>query len=234
MIFLDFFKAFSQFADPRFRRVLWLGVGLTIALLVAVYSLFLWLMNPTFEGDITLPIIGPVSWLGDLLSWGSLGLMLILSVFLMIPVASAITSFFLDDVAEAVEDMHYPHLPPVPRTPFYDSVKDTVNFLGILIAANVLAFAIYAVVPFLSVFIFFALNGFLLGREYFQVAAMRRLGREGAKELRRQNTGKIWFAGCLMALPLSIPLINLFIPILGAATFTHLYHRISGTAATSG
>lgn len=234
MIFLDFAKAVSQLADPRFRRVLLLGLGLTVALLITAYSLILWLLNPTFQGDFDLPIIGPVTWLGDLLSWGSLGLMLVLSIFLMIPVASAITSLFLDDVAQAVEDVHYPHLQPVPRLPFFETIKDTINFLGILIGANILAFALYALLPFLSVLIFFALNGFLLGREYFQIAAMRRLGRDGAKTLRREHMGKIWIAGCLMAVPLSIPLINLFIPILGAATFTHLYHRISGTAVTSG
>ena len=234
MIFIDFFKAVSQLADPRFRRVLFLGVALTIALLVAIYGLFLWLLNPTLSSEFDIPGIGPVTWIGDLLSWGSLGLMIFLSVFLMIPVASAITSLFLDDVAQAVEDVHYPHLPRVERTPLWDCVKDTVNFLGILIGANILAFALYALLPFLSVFIFFGINGFLLGREYFQIAAMRRLGREGAKELRKNNMGQIWLAGCLMALPLSIPLINLIIPILGAATFTHVFHRINGTAATSG
>jgi uncharacterized protein involved in cysteine biosynthesis len=71
------------------------------------------------------------------------------------------------------------------------------------------------------------MNGFLLGREYFQIAAMRREGREGAKALRKRHIGTIWLAGCLMALPLSIPVVNLLIPVLGAATFTHLYHRLT-------
>jgi uncharacterized protein involved in cysteine biosynthesis len=56
---------------------------------------------------------------------------------------------------------------------------------------------------------------------------MRRIGRAAAKDLRKEHQGKIWVAGCLMAVPLSFPLINLFIPILGAATFTHLYHAVS-------
>jgi len=30
-----------------------------------------------------------------------------------------------------------------------------------------------------------------------------------------------------MAVPLTFPLINLIIPILGAATFTHLFHRLA-------
>lgn len=225
-IISSFFLAIGQLPDPRFRRVLMLGIGLTIALLVAAYAAILWVIRTLAEGEVELPFIGQITWLGDLLSWGSLGLMLLLSVFLMVPVASAITSLFLDDVADAVEDQHYPHLTPPPRVPFWESLRDSVNFLGLLIGANILAFGLYALLPFFAVPIFFALNGFLLGREYFQIAAMRREGREGAKALRAKHRGKIWLAGCLMALPLSIPLVNLIIPILGAATFTHLYHRV--------
>ena len=224
MIFSSFFKSVGQMGDPRFRRVLFLGIALTIALLAGFYALFLTVMNEAIDGGISLPIIGEVTWIGDLLSWGSLFLMLFLSMFLMVPVASAITSLFLDEVAAAVEAKHYPTLPPVQPTPFYESLRDTLNFLGILIGANVLAILLYAILPFAAIFIFWALNGFLLGREYFQIAAMRRLGREGAKRARKENFGLIWLAGCLMALPLTVPLLNLFIPILGAATFTHLFH----------
>jgi uncharacterized protein involved in cysteine biosynthesis len=85
----------------------------------------------------------------------------------------------------------------------------------------------YALLPFLAVPIFYALNGYLLGREYFTVAAMRREGRAGAKAMQQRYNGQIWMAGVLMAIPLTIPLMNLFIPILGAATFTHLYHRLA-------
>lgn len=227
MILAAFFKAISQLPDPRFRRVLMLGIGLTIALLIGTYAGLLWLVQTVTADGVTIPWIGKVGWVGDLLSWGSLGVMILLSVFLMVPVASAITSLFLDDVAQAVEDAHYPHLPQVPRGNFWDAVKDTVNFLGVLLVANIAAFALYVLLPFLALPIFFALNGYLLGREYFQLAATRRIGRENAKALRRQHWVKIWIAGCLMALPLSIPLVNLVIPILGAATFTHLYHRLS-------
>lgn len=229
MILGDFFKAVGQLTDARFRRVLMLGIGLSIALLIAAYAALLWVINTLDPSSINIPGIGPITWLGDLLSWGSFFLMLFLSMFLMIPVASAITSMFLDDVAAAVEDVHYPHLYPAPRVSFWDGVRDTVNFLGVLIGANILALFIYAALPFAAFFIFYALNGYLLGREYFQLAAMRREGREGAKVLRNQYRGQIWIAGCLMALPLSIPIVNFLIPVLGAATFTHLYHRLAKT-----
>lgn len=214
-------------SDPRFARVFWLGIGLTLALLVASYGGVLWLIQWLTGDAITVPGVGEVTWLGDLLAWGSVFLMVFLSIFLMVPVASTITSLFLDDVAQAVEDRHYAHLPPVPRLGWGDQIRDTVGFLGVLIAANVMAFVAYAIVPFASPFIFYGLNGYLLGREYFQMAAMRREGRVRAKEMGRAHRAEIWAAGCLMAVPLSIPLVNLAIPILGAATFTHIYHRIA-------
>ncbi|MDG1862842.1 MAG: EI24 domain-containing protein [Yoonia sp.] len=227
MILTSFFKALAQLPDPRFRRVLLLGIGLTVALLAGTYAALLWVIQSFAAGGLSLPFMGEVSWLGDLLSWGSFGLMILLSVFLMVPVASAMTSLFLDDVAQAVEDEHYPSLPSVPRANFWEGLRDTVNFLGVLIGANILAFALYALLPIFALPIFFALNGYLLGREYFQLAAMRRIGRAEAKILRKKHGGKIWIAGCLMAMPLTIPLVNLIIPILGAATFTHLFHRLN-------
>jgi CysZ protein len=233
VILTDFAKALGQLPDPRFRRVLWLGIGLTIALLVAVYAGLLLLIDATASGPLTLPWIGQITWIGDLLGWGSLGLMLLLSIFLMIPVASAITSFFLDDVADAVETKFYPALPPAPHTTLWDGLRDTVSFLGLMLIANLLAFVAYALFPPFAPLIFYAMNGFLLGREYFQVAAMRREGRAGAKALRRQHGGTIWVAGVLMAVPLSVPLLNLFVPILGAATFTHLYHRLKTPKAAA-
>ena len=72
------------------------------------------------------------------------------------------------------------------------------------------------------------MNGFLLGREYFTLAAIRRIGRQGARELRSRHAATIWLAGVLMAIPLTVPLLNLVVPILGAATFTHLFHMLNG------
>lgn len=228
MIFTDFTKAVRQLTDHRFQRVLVFGIALTIALLFGIYALFLTAISSLGPEVLTIPFVGEITWVKDLLGWGSLFFMLLLSFFLMVPVASAFTGLFLDDVAKAVERKHYPTLPPVPRIPFRDSLVDTLNFLGVLIGANILALIIYAVMNVFSPLAFWALNGYLLGREYFQMVAMRRLGRAGAKALRKQHWFEIWLAGVLMAVPLTIPLINLLVPVLAAATFTHLYHRLDG------
>jgi CysZ protein len=227
MIFASFFKALGQIGDPRFRRVMGLGVLLALALLAAVYAGFLVLINSFVPGTIDLIFVGPITGIDALLGWGSLFLMLGLSVFLMVPVASAFSGLFIEDIADAVEDRHYPGLPPVTPVRLGDSLVDSLNFLGLVIAANVLALVLYIFAgPFIPV-VFWAVNGWLLGREYFTLVATRRLGREGAKALRAQNSGRIWLAGILMAAPLSVPLVNLVIPVLGVATFTHLFHRMA-------
>lgn len=233
VIFSAFLRTLGQLGDTRFRRVLLLGIVLTLALLVgacaAVFVLLQWMFGP----EATLPLFGPVSWLGDFLSWTSLFVMLALSIFLMIPVASAITSMFLEDVADAVEDRHYAHLSPATPVPFGEALRDTVSFLGVLIGANIMALFLYAIFSPLTPFIFYGMNGYLLGREYFTLVAMRREGRAGARRMLRENSLTIWAAGILMAVPLTVPVMNLVIPILGAASFTHIYHGLRKAGAKS-
>jgi uncharacterized protein involved in cysteine biosynthesis len=227
VIFRAFLRALSQLGDRRFRRVVFLGVLLALALLFAVHALFLqviWWLSPE---SVDLPVIGPVTGVETLLGWASILVMVGLSVFLMVPVASAFTGLFLEDVADAVEDRHYPGLPPATVQPWPEALRQAANFLGIVIALNVLALFLYPFAGPAIPLIFWALNGYLLGREYFTLVALRRLPLPEARALRSRNRWTLWAAGTLMAAPLSIPLVNLVIPVLGVATFTHLFHQMA-------
>lgn len=225
MIVSDFLKALAQLTDRRFRRVLWLGIGLSMALLAGMTLLFVGAIEWLVPGDLTLPLIGTIHWVDNALSWATVALMMVFSVFLMVPVASAFTGFFLEDVAQAVEDRHYPGLPEVARITLGETLLDSLSFFGVMLAVNLVALVLYIPAGPLAPVLFWVVNGYLLGREYFQMVAMRRLGRAGAAALRRKYAGRIWLAGTLMAMPLSLPLVNLLIPVLGAATFTHQFHR---------
>jgi len=226
MIFTSFFKALAQLGDPRFRKILWRGIGLTLGLLAAITALAVWGVGWLVGDAVTLPLLGEVQWVDNVLSWAFLALMIVLSVFLMVPVASAFVSMFLDRIAEAVEDRHYPGLPKVKGPPLTDEIVDGLSAMGVLIAANIVALVVTLLLPIAGLPLFYAVNGFLLGREYFTLVAMRRIGRRAAKEMRRRHAARIWMAGVLMAVPLSVPVLNLVVPIIGAATFTHLYHRL--------
>ena len=229
MILKSILAALSQMSDARFRSVLLRGVGLTLALLIGAYVVVFWLIQFLLPEAFTLPFVGEVRFVDDLLSWGSVVLMVFLSVFLMVPVASAFTGLFLDDVADAVEEKHYSDLGPAPRVGLAASLRESLGFLGVLIAANLVALLAYLIFAPFAPLIFYALNGFLLGREYFAMISVRRLGRSGAKAAFRRNIGTIWVAGALMAVPLTVPIVNLAVPILGVAAFTHLYHRLNTT-----
>jgi CysZ protein len=224
----DFAKALGQLTDPRFRKVLLMGLGLTIALLAGATVLFGWVVGLFVPDVVTLPFFGEVTWLDSVASWATVLLMLVLSVVLMVPVAAAFTGIFLDDVAEAVEERHYPGLAPVGSIPLMDTLRDSVSLIAVTIGVNLVALILFFFVGPLAPVLFWAVNGYLLGREFFQMAAMRREGREGATALRSRHAGQIWLAGTLMAVPLSVPLVNLLMPVIGAATFTHMYHRLAG------
>jgi len=223
MIFDAFLKALSQMSDPRFRRILLTGVGVTIALLAGAT----WGVQLLLPDTVSLPWFGEISWLSSLLSGFVLVSMIGLSVFLMVPVASLFTGLFLEQVADAVEAKHYAHLPAADKVSFSDALVDSLKFFGLLIVVNLLAIVIYLLSTVLAPVIFWIVNGILLGREYFQLVAMRRLGRKGANALRKKHRPTIWLAGFLMAVPLSMPLVNLFIPVLGVAVFTHIFHKLN-------
>jgi CysZ protein len=227
MIFTDFSRALAQIGDQRFRRVVFLGVLLALALLVAVYALLLIVIQWFDPGSAELFMIGPVEGLGTLLSIGSFFLILGLSIVLMVPTAAAFSGIFVEDVADAVEDEFYPGLPPAPPRSFGTGLIEVVNFTGVFIAVNFVLLVALFLGP-LYIPIYWAANGWLLGREYFNIVALRRLPPDEVKALRRQHGIQVWIAGTLMAAPLSIPLLNLVIPVLGVATFTHLFHRLAG------
>jgi CysZ protein len=226
MILSDFLKSVAQFDDPKFRRVLWRGMGLTIALLIAACLLVNFGINQLLSSAWAANLIGNQSWLGALINVGGVLFTIALSIWLMVPVTSAIIALFLDEVAQAVEARHYPHLPKQTATKLQDQILVGIRFLGILLLANIGALILSMIVPLLAPFVFWATNGYLMGREYFQMAAMRRMPRAQAQELFQRHQGSIWTAGILMAIPMSIPLVGLFIPILGAATFTHQFERL--------
>lgn len=223
MILNDFLKALGQMGDRRFQGVLWSGIGLTVLLLAALTWGLLWLL----PDSVSLPWYGEVAWLSRLLDGFAIAAMIGLSVFLMVPVASLFMGIFNDRVADAVEDLHYPQAGPARGASLSESIFDGISFFGLIVVVNLLGIVVYLLSTVAAPLVFWVVNGILLGREFFQLVAMRRLGRAGARRLRQRHRLEIWLAGVLMAVPLTIPVINLIVPVLGAATFTHLYHRLA-------
>ncbi len=220
----DFSRALAQLGDPKFLWVLVKALGLTIGLFATAFYLLVSL-GSLLPGSVSLPWIGDIP-LGDWFDGLAFVGVLVSSAFLMFPVAMLFIGLFLEEIADAVEARYYPGLPAA-RHNIVAMVMETLRFLGIMMVANLLALIIYFASTLLAPVIFWLVNGYLLGREYFQLVAMRRLGLRGADKLRKRYRWQIWLAGILMAVPLSVPVLNLLVPLLGVATFTHQFHRLS-------
>lgn len=223
----DFSRAVAQLGDRRFLGVLLRALALTVLALAAVSALVVFGLDWLLPDSVTLPWIGSIGYVDAIASWAALGVMMLLSVVLMVPVAAAVVGFFLDDIAAAVEERHYPGLPPARTLGIATQVADSLRFLGLIIVTNLAALVIYLTIPPLAPFVFWLVNGFLLGREYFQLVAVRRLPLDAATALRKRHFWRLWLAGVLMAIPLSVPIVNLLVPIVGVAVFTHQFHRLA-------
>jgi CysZ protein len=228
---VDVGRALAQIGDPRFLRVLLLSLLLTVVALAGAAWILVTGLGWLLPDTVNLPWIGQVGFLDDVAFWAAVGVVLVLSVVLMVPVAAGVVGFFLEGVAEAVEARHYPSLPPARKMTVREQVGDALRFFLLVVVVNIGALVVYLTVAPLAPFVFWGVNGFLLGREYFQLVALRRLEPQAAATLRDRYFWRIWLAGTAMAVPLSVPLLNLVVPIVGVAVFTHLFHRLAGDAA---
>jgi CysZ protein len=73
---------------------------------------------------------------------------------------------------------------------------------------------------------FFLLNGYLLGREYFELAAMHHRAPSEAVALRRRHSGQVYLAGVIISGLGAVPVLNLLTPLLATAFMTRLYKRL--------
>lgn len=226
MILTDLARAFGQFSDRRFQSVLWRGIGLTLVLLALLAAGAAWLAGHLLPAHVSLPWFGAVGGLNLLAGGAAVLAVLALSVFLMVPVAAAFTGLFLDEVAEAVEAEHYPGLPPARRQGWGELIGDGLRLAGLSLAVNLAALVFYLLSGPFAPLMFWAVNGYLLGREYAVGAAMRRLPARAARAQVRRSICQVWAMGTILAVPLTLPVVNLAVPVLAAAAFTHLARRL--------
>lgn len=210
-------RAVGQLPDPAFTRVLLASALGTSLLFVGLLTGFGWLLTHTSLFD-----IGWVETGTDLLG----GVAALALAWLMFPaVMVAVSSTMLDGIVDAVERRHYPHLPPPRRIPVWRSVLEGLKFLGLVVLANLLALPFYFV-PVVNLFVWFLVNGYLIGREYFELVAVRRLNPMGVKFLRSERRMGLFAAGVIIAFLSSLPLVNLLVPVLAAAFMAHLVEEM--------
>lgn len=220
MITQAFSRAFAQLPDPKFRSVLIRGLLLTAALYIGLFFLadyFIAQIDGTW-----------FEWLDDLIQAAG-WLAAIIAAFVLFPaLASFFMAFFLDDVAKAVEKLHYPNDPPGKSAPFMASLGISFRFTVMLILLNLLALPFY-LIPGINFFLYYALNGYLLSREYFELVGQRHLASADIRKTRRKSGGRLMLAGVVIAFLLTIPLINFLAPLVATAAMVHMLKAMPRT-----
>jgi CysZ protein len=215
--------AFGDLGDPRVRGVLWKSLGLALLVLAllatGLWFLVAWLAH--FE----------IGWLDKAIEYGAGFLVVILAWFLFPAAVTSTLGVFLDEVSDAVEARHYPHLPAARPQSWGEIIRQTLAFSAIAVGLNLLLLPFYLLLlwfPPAYAALFYGVNGYLLGREYFEQVAMRRLDPEAARRLRRAHHGRIVLAGVAIAFLLTVPILNLIAPVLATAFMLHLTMQLMG------
>lgn len=216
-----FSLALGDVVAPTQRRALLLSLGLALLLLCA-----LWLAATALVMAIHVSGLPGVDTLFHV--FGSLAA-LILAWILFPAMTMVVLGFFLDQVITAIEREHYPGLPPARRIGIGEAVSSGLRLALFALVLNLLVLPLY-LIPGLNLVLYYGLNGYLVGREYFELIAMRRMERRTLRALWRGRRSQLVLAGAVIAFLLSVPLVNLVAPLIGAAFMLHLFERLRSTA----
>ena len=211
-----FSRGLAQLSDPRIRKVVWIAIGSAFIVFV-----LLWGAIGTLLGATSVFSIGWLEWVVDLL--GGLAT-LVLTWFLFPAVIGVVIGLYLEDIVDAVETRHYPGLPAPIEQSILPALMVALRYLGVLVALNLVLLVFLLLGP-LFPFVFYTVNGYLLSREYFELVASRRAGTDEIRELRKAHRGRLFVAGMIVALLLTIPGVNLLAPVVATAAMVHLFEE---------
>ncbi len=218
-----FLMALEELGDPRLRRILVLSMMLAVAVLAALAGLLAFLLHHNdffaiWYLDRAVELLG--------------GLAIAALTWLLFPaVVTLVLGFFLDGAIAVVEARRYPFLPPARRQSLLDGLRGALRLALLGIALNLLALPAYLLLPGLNLVLFYALNGWLLGREYFELVALRRLDARAVRAAWRAHRLRLVAGGAAIAFLLTLPLVNLAAPLLGALFMLHLVERLRQSGA---
>ena len=224
------FAAWRQVLFGPLRRILWRTLGLTVALLVLLWFALTRLLKFYIEGG-QFALDHP--WIeGFAFFFAGAGLVVALVYFL--PAVSALVAgYFLDDAAGIVERADFATDPPGQPLPLGRALLYGLRFAGLSLLVNLAALTLFFV-PVVNIAVFFAANAYLLGREYFELAAGRFRPMPDAVRMRKEHRATVLLAGAMVAALLLVPVLNLLTPLFGVALMVHVHKRLAGRALSYG
>lgn len=144
----------------------------------------------------------------------------VLLAVVMAPTASMIVGSALFDIAAARIEKDV-GLPEGRLVPIQEGLLNGLRIAWPPLVLNLLSLPLLFV-PVVNIIWFLSLNGYLMGREYFSLAAVRRMPWADARRLRGRYGLSIFFVG------LACSFIPFVAPLVGASAMTRLVKSIQG------
>lgn len=211
------FGALSDVFGKPLRGVLLLCAVLALALLSAA----VW-AGLTY----VVPLIPWQGWVGVGAEAIASVLVILAAIVLLPPVTMIVGGVFLDVAAGRIERQRFPHDPPGADLSPPRALGAGLRLAALALPLNLLALPLLFV-PGVNLLVYWGLNGFLLGREYFSLAALRFRTWEEARALRRRHGGAVFLGGLALAVVMSVPLLNLATPLFGVALMVRLHKALA-------
>ena len=227
MVIQAAFAALRQVFSPQLRRILWRSLGLTVLLLgLTWYGLTHLLGSYLTKHPISTnyPVLD-----GFASVLAGAGLFVALA-YILPAVSALVAGFFLDEAAAIVERTDFPFDPPGQALSTGRSLLYGLRFAGLSLLVNLVALSLFFV-PVINLVAFFAANAYLLGREYFELAAGRFRPMPEAAQMRAAHRPTVLLAGALLAGLVVVPVLNLVTPLFGIALMVHVHKRLARRAA---
>lgn len=210
-------QAARDILSPPFRGVLLKSLGITLLALVAAWIGLSMLIDHLVQLD--------RPWLDGAVQVVSGVALVAGAIVLVVPITALVASLFLDDIAEVVERTHYAGDQPGRPLPLPLAIREAAGFFVVVVLVN-LAALVLLLVPGVNAVIFLVANGYLLGREYFELAALRHRPKPQVTALRRVHRGRVFLAGLAIAGVVAIPVVNLLTPLFATALMVHLHKSL--------
>lgn len=212
------FRAFSSLGDSHFWKILVISACINVFILVSLFY-GIWVVTGATE-----ILSGGAAFYDSILDWILRFLAVVFAVISFPLILTIIISFFQESIVKKTIGIYYPDQLPVKEQNNVTIFFRDIRFLLIALLLNCLALVV-SWIPLVNIVVYMGLNGFLLGREYFYIVSNLLFSDHDIVAFKEKNSAKLIFAGIIVFFLLTLPIINLIVPLISVVFMVHIIEK---------
>ena len=209
-------KSIKSLANSKIIKLIILSLLLALGISILFVSIIAYLATSLLAFDdfwLQGIITGAVTVLGGVGGWFMFPILVML-----------LGAIFMESVIKAIEPIEYLDSIGEGSKHFWSDLLHDIKFCGQAVLLNLIILPFYLIG--IGVIIAFALNAYLLAREFFEGVAGHHGIKVKAREIISQNKFIVYSSGVVIAVISLVPVLNFISPILATIIMVHVYHHI--------